>query len=182
MAADRWRKVRRWARRRRKALLIGGVALVLVAIAAYLIYDAATEPVVGDADGSASDPFAAPSGTPSLPPPGTTDPGALDPDAFGLPTGGLSVGCDNTEFTMSFTSDAPIAIAGYLTSAGETDYFPVASTGSVSVQQCPTDPSVLILAQAGPTATTLTCTTTKTGRVAETQTAKGPYGVVACYG
>lgn len=181
MAADRWRRVRRWARRRRKALLIGGVALVLAAIAAYLIYDAATEEVVGG-DASGADPFPVPSGTPSLPPPGTTDPGALDPEAFGLPTGGLSVGCDTTTFTMSFTSDAPIAIAGYLTSAGETDYYPVDSRGSVSVQQCPTDPSVLILAQAGPTATTLTCTTTRTGRPVETQTAKGPYGVVACYG
>lgn len=180
MAADRWRRVRRWARRRRKALLIGGVALLLVAIAAYLIYDAATEDVVGE-DSSAADPFAAPSGTPSLPPPGT-DLGSLDPATFGLPTGGFSVGCDVTTFTMSFTSDAPIAIAGYLTSAGESDYFPNESTGSVSVQQCPTDPSVLIIVQGGPTATRLTCTATKSGRVTETQSAGGPNSLVACYG
>ena len=180
MAADRWRRVRRWARRRRKALLIGGVALVLVAIAAYLIHDAATEEVVGD-EGSASDPFPAPSGTPSLPPPGT-DLSALDPNSFGLPSGGFSVGCNNETFTMSFSSDSPIAVAGYLTSGGEMDYYPNESTGSVSVVQCSTNPSVLVIAQAGPRASTITCTTTRSGRVVETRTAPGANGIVYCYG
>ncbi|MDF1704056.1 MAG: hypothetical protein P1U38_04725 [Aeromicrobium sp.] len=180
MASDRWQRIRRWARRRRTALLVGGAALALVAIAAYLIYDIATEPVVGG-DSTASDPFTVPSGTPTLPPPGTNGTTGLDPAAFGLPTGGLSVGCDVTSFTMSFTSDAPIAIAGYLSSGGESDYFPNDATGSVTLQQCPTDPSVLIIAQAGPTASRITCTTTRSGRVVETQTASGSYGIVACY-
>lgn len=182
MAADRWRRVRRWARRRRKALLIGGVALLLAAIAAYLIYDAATEPVIGGGSGSAENPFAVPSGTPTLPPPGPAGLGSLDPADFGLPTGGFSAGCNNETFTMGFTSDAPIAIAGYLTSGGEMDYYPTESTGSVSVVQCSTNPSVLVLAQAGPRASTITCTTTRSGRVVETRTAPGANGVVYCYG
>lgn len=181
MGADRWHRVRRWARRRRKALLIGGAAVLAIALAAWLVYDAVTEPVVGQDDGTGSTPFATPSGTPTLPPPGT-DLGSLDPASFGLPTGGFSAGCDNETFTMGFTSDAPIAIAGYLTSGGEMDYYPNESTGSVSVVQCSTNPSVLVIAQAGPRASTITCTTTRSGRVVETRTAPGANGIVYCYG
>ena len=181
MASERWRTVRKWARRRRRALLTGGV-VVLAAVAAYLIHDTATEPVVGE-QSDASDPFIAPSATPILPPSGT-DLRSLDPaNAALLPTGGQSAGCPASNFTMTYSSDVPIAIGGYLTSAGGPDYTygPTESTGSVAVQQCPTNPSVLIIVQAGPDATTLTCTAAVNGRTVETKTVSEPYGVVYCF-
>ncbi|GAA1726898.1 hypothetical protein [Aeromicrobium alkaliterrae] len=182
MAPESVRRLRKWARRRRTPLVIGAVALVLALIAAFLIYRAATEPIVGGDGSDDSNPFAIPSTSSSVPPGATGDITDIGGGNFGLPTGGLSVGCDTVTFTMSFTSNAPITIAGYLTSAGKQDYFPVDSSGTVSVQQCATDPSVLILAQAGAQSTTISCTTTKSGRVAETKSAAGPYGIVACYG
>ncbi len=181
MASDRWRRFRRWARRRRTPLVIGGIALVLAILAAFLIYQAATDDVVGSPDGDGGNPFAAPSSTPGAPTLGPEDLLNGDPASFGLPSGGFSAGCDIGQFTLSYTSDAPISIGGYLTSAGDMDYFPVASSGSVSTEQCPTNPSALILIQAGPAASTITCTATLNGRAVETRTAPGSYGIVYCY-
>jgi len=181
MASDRWRRITRWARRRRTPLIVGGVAALALALAVFFIYRAATDPVVGEVDGDASAPFAAPTTTPSIPP-GADNLATLGGNNFGLPTGGLSNGCNNVPFTMSYTSDAPISIGGYLTSAGEQEYFPAESSGSASVEQCSTNPSVLIIIQAGPNASTVSCTTTMEGRTQESRTATGPYGLVYCYG
>lgn len=121
----------------------------------------------------------------------TGGPRAGAPSRFGGgPSGlggqGASLSTTTHRVTMSATSDAPIFVLGYLVPTSNDAAYgrvdePGRSWSRSTTAYGPPDYAQIFL-QAGPQATTISCTVTVDGRVTERRTATGPYAQLFCQG
>ena len=177
------------------AAVLAAVALVVVLLLAGL--------GGGDSDGARATPTATPSPTPSAVDgvDAETDEASTGMGTGGSPDGatssfgggpgglageGASLSTTTRRLTMSATSDEPIFVLGYQApTSNDAAYGRVESPGrswsrSTTVYGPPDYAQIFL--QAGPRATTITCTVTVDGRVTDRRTATGPYAQLFCQG
>ncbi len=157
----------------------------------------------GDAGGARATPTATPSPTPSAVDgvDAQTDeastgtgtgrgqggaPSSFGGGPVGLAGEGASLSTQTRRLTMSATSDEPILVLGYQVPTSNDAVFgrvksPGRSWSRSTTVYGPPDYAQIFL-QAGPRATTISCTVTVDGRVTDRRTATGPYAQLFCQG
>ncbi|WP_229051375.1 hypothetical protein [Aeromicrobium sp. Leaf350] len=178
MALESWSRLRRWARRRRKPLTIGGTALVAMALAGWLIYDAATEPIVGSERADPSSTIGAPGGASDFAQ--QLDVNAAGPGGRTGPA--IATGEGTHTVTLTITTDVAFTAAAYLVIDGrEVELPPGKKTTTQTFTVKGKSPLMVAAAQAGEKSQNIECHTDVNGRRVDSFQATGGYGFVVCF-